>query len=54
MVICSVMALPDQDPARLREWMVQEDWQVLLEASTGRNRSWLALLHLGSCAWSDR
>ncbi len=42
--------LPEQDPAQIPgEWMVQPEWQALLEASLQdeANRSWFALLHLG-------
>jgi len=41
---------PDQDPAFVPgQWMIQSDWQELLEKSldTLGNRHWLALLHLG-------
>ncbi len=43
-------ALPEQDPAHLPgEWMVQPEWQALLENSfqDETRRSWFALLHLG-------
>lgn len=42
--------LPEQDPACLPgEWMVQEEWQQLLEASlqVAGGRHWYALLHAG-------
>lgn len=39
-------ALPVQDPADLPgEWMIQPEWEALLEASPRKN--WLAWLHLG-------
>lgn len=43
-------ALPRQDPLTLPgEWMVQPEWEALLEGSlqTAGGRSWNALLHLG-------
>jgi len=43
-------ALPPQDPSRLPgEWMVQSEWEALLQDSLGRpgGRNWYALLHLG-------
>lgn len=41
--------LPEQDPARPPgEWMVQPEWQALLENSLRENNpNWFALLHLG-------
>jgi len=42
--------LPEQDPqAAPGEWLVQDEWQELLERSVARpeNRNWYALLHLG-------
>lgn len=43
-------ALPEQDPLALPgEWMVQAEWETLLEGSLQQEggRSWAALLHLG-------
>ncbi len=42
--------LPEQDPAKLPgEWMVQEDWEELLQRSIrdGFSQNWYAMLHLG-------
>ena len=42
--------MPEQDPAELPgEWMVQEEWEELLQRSiqTGYSQNWYALLHLG-------
>jgi hypothetical protein len=42
-------ALPEQDPAGLPgEWMVQPEWQALLENSLAKaGRNWYTFLHLG-------
>ena len=39
---------PDQPPTAVPgEWMIQPEWQALLEKSLERSRTWFALLHLG-------
>lgn len=40
--------LPEQDPlAEPGEWMIQEEWQELLEKNLQENDHWFALLHAG-------